>query len=623
MTKIPNPYKALGVSEQATPGEIKKAYRELAKRYHPDRNPGDTQAEERFKEVSEANDILSDSDKKAAYDLKMAEALAYQIQKDRERKKRAKDAATKNISGMFGGPQPTASASTSSSASSTSQQRAQEAAAAQSRREEEARRQAKEAAEARAQAAQKRREEQQQVQEAQERRESQEVKERAQREAAEQRVAQTSRAGKVWAVVAVMLTIGIAVVVSLPNHDGINPHFAAAIAAAQSNASRIVPGRSEAGKTGAIANIRGSSYFSEEHCESEYQEAQYWTVAAQAGDYLQITWEGNVLLGLWSQQTDHILTAGAFTQSTTNEATFKVPASGVYGIVFGSCKHSTPYTFTVHVEAPAEENSGVEVATSGSSSAASPTPTSVSLPKQASESFDVTPAFESAGSISKDETWPQKRMLTLNAQLEGFLLKVVVNITYSATTASEVKAYAKEDTEEELSLEQIVARTEAHVKFWNSAHEDERDEIYPVSVHLKQHGLQVYGTITYPAALPGEYEWGSGDEEYKLGTVTTPSLGHAESYVVFKEHRAANNTVLLVGMIPNALEEGDGSLHDVSIAPEVGGGSIHPNHVTTYRSWHRYFLAVLTFPMSSSRIGHGSFSCPSGDESVPLTSSEE
>jgi hypothetical protein len=252
-----------------------------------------------------------------------------------------------------------------------------------------------------------------------------------------------------------------------------------------------------------------------------------------------------------------------------------------------------------------------------------PTPQPVSLPEQASEGFDVTPTFESAGSISKNEIWPLKRKLMLNAELEGFLLKVAVNVTYPAATASEVKAYAQEDSEEPLSLAQIVARTEAHITFWNSAHEDERDEIYPVSVHLKQHGLEVYGTITYPAALPGEYEWGSGDEEYKLGTVTTPSLGHAESYVVFKEHRAANNTVLLAGMIPNALEEGDGSLHDVSIAPAGGGESIHPSHVATYRSWHRYFLAVLTFPISSARIGNGSFSSPSGDESIPLTSSEE
>src|SRR6201995_1332750 len=61
-------YKTLGVGKHASDGEIKKAYRKLARQYHPDRNPGDKNAEERFKEISQAYDVLSDADKRKAYD---------------------------------------------------------------------------------------------------------------------------------------------------------------------------------------------------------------------------------------------------------------------------------------------------------------------------------------------------------------------------------------------------------------------------------------------------------------------------------------------------------------------------------------------------------------------------
>ncbi len=61
-------YSVLGVSKQATTAEIKKAYRKLAQKYHPDRNPGDKQAEERFKELTEAYAVLSDPQKKQQYD---------------------------------------------------------------------------------------------------------------------------------------------------------------------------------------------------------------------------------------------------------------------------------------------------------------------------------------------------------------------------------------------------------------------------------------------------------------------------------------------------------------------------------------------------------------------------
>ncbi len=61
-------YEILGVSKSADEREIKKAYKRLAMKYHPDRNPGDTQAEEKFKEVKEAYEILTDDQKRAAYD---------------------------------------------------------------------------------------------------------------------------------------------------------------------------------------------------------------------------------------------------------------------------------------------------------------------------------------------------------------------------------------------------------------------------------------------------------------------------------------------------------------------------------------------------------------------------
>src|SRR5579885_778841 len=61
-------YEALGVKKSASEDEIRKAFRKLARKYHPDVNPGDKWAEEKFKAISEANDVLSDPKKRKIYD---------------------------------------------------------------------------------------------------------------------------------------------------------------------------------------------------------------------------------------------------------------------------------------------------------------------------------------------------------------------------------------------------------------------------------------------------------------------------------------------------------------------------------------------------------------------------
>jgi molecular chaperone DnaJ len=65
-------YKVLGVDRKASAAEIKKAYRKLARQYHPDRNPGDAKAEARFKQISQAHDVLGDPEKRKEYDRMLA-----------------------------------------------------------------------------------------------------------------------------------------------------------------------------------------------------------------------------------------------------------------------------------------------------------------------------------------------------------------------------------------------------------------------------------------------------------------------------------------------------------------------------------------------------------------------
>ena len=61
-------YEVLGVVKSASEDEIKRAYKKMARKYHPDLNPDNKEAEEKFKEVNEAYEVLSDADKKARYD---------------------------------------------------------------------------------------------------------------------------------------------------------------------------------------------------------------------------------------------------------------------------------------------------------------------------------------------------------------------------------------------------------------------------------------------------------------------------------------------------------------------------------------------------------------------------
>ena len=71
MAEKKNYYEILGVDKKATAADIKSAYRKLAMKYHPDRNQGNEEAAEKFKEINEANEVLSDEQKRAAYDYEL------------------------------------------------------------------------------------------------------------------------------------------------------------------------------------------------------------------------------------------------------------------------------------------------------------------------------------------------------------------------------------------------------------------------------------------------------------------------------------------------------------------------------------------------------------------------
>jgi molecular chaperone DnaJ len=109
-------YATLGVKKTATPEEIRKAFRKAARKYHPDVNPNDKRAEEKFKEISEANDILSDEKKRKIYDqvgfysdqIDPAQAEAYARQQSAGGGRRQVDFDGFDFSGFQGGagPQP-------------------------------------------------------------------------------------------------------------------------------------------------------------------------------------------------------------------------------------------------------------------------------------------------------------------------------------------------------------------------------------------------------------------------------------------------------------------------------------------------------------------------------------
>src|ERR1700754_3032891 len=105
-------YGTLGVKKTATADEIRKAFRKAARKYHPDVNPGDKKAEEKFKEISEANDVLSDDKKRKIYDqvgfysdqIDPATAEAYARQQANPRQSPPVDFGGFDFSGFGGGP---------------------------------------------------------------------------------------------------------------------------------------------------------------------------------------------------------------------------------------------------------------------------------------------------------------------------------------------------------------------------------------------------------------------------------------------------------------------------------------------------------------------------------------
>src|SRR5215469_2644872 len=93
---VKDPYETLGIERNASPDEIQKAYRRLAKKLHPDLNPGNKEAEERFKEVSAAYGLLSDADKRARYDRGEIDATGAEKPQRRFYKDFASEAAAGN-----------------------------------------------------------------------------------------------------------------------------------------------------------------------------------------------------------------------------------------------------------------------------------------------------------------------------------------------------------------------------------------------------------------------------------------------------------------------------------------------------------------------------------------------
>lgn len=98
-TAVKDLYQHLGVSRTATPEELKKAYRKLTRQFHPDRNPGDAEAEERFKDVSTAYEVLGDPDKRKLYDEFGDMSLTQGFDAERARAYRARQGGFPGFSG--------------------------------------------------------------------------------------------------------------------------------------------------------------------------------------------------------------------------------------------------------------------------------------------------------------------------------------------------------------------------------------------------------------------------------------------------------------------------------------------------------------------------------------------
>lgn len=105
MANLDDPYQTLGVTRSATPDDIRRAYRKLAKQHHPDLNPGNLKSEEAFKKVSAANELLSDPDKRARFDRGEIDAVGQEQAQGRSYRDYADNAAGRRYS--RGGPEAT------------------------------------------------------------------------------------------------------------------------------------------------------------------------------------------------------------------------------------------------------------------------------------------------------------------------------------------------------------------------------------------------------------------------------------------------------------------------------------------------------------------------------------